>query len=29
VLRYPRVPDIGRVEADFDPSLASVSPQGS
>jgi len=29
VLRYQRVPDIGRVEADFDPSLASVSPQGS
>lgn len=29
VLRYPRVPDIGRVEADFDPSLASVSPMGS
>ncbi|MET3496620.1 DUF2726 domain-containing protein [Variovorax boronicumulans] len=26
VLRYHRVPDIGRVEADFDPSLASVSP---
>jgi very-short-patch-repair endonuclease len=29
VLRYQRVPDIGRVEADFDPSLASVSPLGS
>jgi very-short-patch-repair endonuclease len=29
VLRYPRVPDIGRVEADFDPTLASVSPMGS
>jgi len=29
VLRYQRVPDIGRVEADFDPSLASVSPMGS
>ncbi|MGJ7524063.1 DUF2726 domain-containing protein [Variovorax sp. GB1P17] len=28
VLRYQRVPDIGRVEADFDPSLASVSPLG-
>jgi very-short-patch-repair endonuclease len=28
VLRYPRVPDVGRVEADFDPSLASVSPMG-
>lgn len=28
VLRYQRVPDIGRVEADFDPSLASVSPMG-
>ncbi|MFH0131799.1 DUF2726 domain-containing protein [Variovorax sp. VaC1] len=28
VLRYPRVPDVGRVEADFDPSLASVSPLG-
>lgn len=29
VLRYPRVPDVGRVEADFDPTLASVSPMGS
>jgi len=29
VLRYPRVPDVGRVEADFDPTLASVSPIGS
>lgn len=29
VLRYPRVPDVGRVEADFDPTLASVSPLGS
>lgn len=28
VLRYQRVPDVGRVEADFDPSLASVSPLG-
>lgn len=26
VLRYSRIPDIGRVEADFDPSFASVSP---
>jgi len=29
VLRSPRVPDVGRVEADFDPTLASVSPIGS
>ncbi|RST45018.1 DUF2726 domain-containing protein [Variovorax sp. DXTD-1] len=29
VLRYPRVPDVGRVEADFDPTMASVSPMGS
>jgi very-short-patch-repair endonuclease len=29
VLRYPRVPDVGRVEADFDPTMASVSPVGS
>jgi len=29
VLRYPRLPDVGRVEADFDPTLASVSPMGS
>ncbi|MBT2334420.1 DUF2726 domain-containing protein [Variovorax paradoxus] len=29
VLRYQRVPDVGRVEADFDPTLASVSPMGS
>jgi very-short-patch-repair endonuclease len=26
VLRYQRVPDIDRVEADFDPTLASVNP---
>jgi very-short-patch-repair endonuclease len=26
VLRYKRVPDIDRVEADFDPTLASVNP---
>jgi very-short-patch-repair endonuclease len=26
VLRYRRVPDIDRVEADFDPTLASVNP---
>jgi len=29
VLRYPRVPDVGRVEADFDPTMASVNPMGS
>jgi very-short-patch-repair endonuclease len=29
VLRYPRVPDVHRVEADFDPTMASVSPMGS
>jgi hypothetical protein len=29
VLQYPRVPDVGRVEADFDPTLASVNPTGS
>ena len=29
VLRYSRLPDVGRVEADFDPTLASVSPMGS
>lgn len=26
VLRYQRVPDIDRVEADFDPTMASVNP---
>ena len=29
VLRYPRVPAVGRVEADFDPTMASVNPMGS
>ena len=29
VLRYPRLPDVGRVEADFDPTMASVSPMRS